>query len=254
MLRESEWNTINNILLELYTLNSIDTLAKKLMNVLRMLIPYTKGYFVMLDEDQQIIRDSTYFVGMEKNDVDKYLDDYYEEDYLKYLYDITVETMVYKDTSILDEDIRKETVFYKKFLQPRDIPYGCGILIIKNHRLIGIFNLFRSGRLGDFSDKDIYILDILKRHIENMIYNAMQMSRQQVMVERCYKNAKEKYHLTEREDEILHLLCEGMSNSDICDALVVSMSTVKKHIYNLYNKTDVKSRTQLVNLLYSQAE
>lgn len=44
MLKEMEWMTINNILLELYAQNNLDQLSLKMMRVLRMLIPYTKGY------------------------------------------------------------------------------------------------------------------------------------------------------------------------------------------------------------------
>ena len=50
----------------------------------------------------------------------------------------------------------------------------------------------------------------------------------------------------------MRLLARGLSNSEICDRLTVSISTVKKHIYNLFTKTNVKSRMQLMNLLYQQ--
>ena len=45
MLNEQEWNTINNILLELYTIDDIDMLSQKLMYVIRMLIPFTKIFY-----------------------------------------------------------------------------------------------------------------------------------------------------------------------------------------------------------------
>jgi LuxR family maltose regulon positive regulatory protein len=50
--------------------------------------------------------------------------------------------------------------------------------------------------------------------------------------------------LSERELEILRLIAEGHSNQAIADQLVVAVSTVKKHINNLYGKLDVQSRTQ----------
>ena len=162
MLNEQEWNTINSILLELYTIEDITVLSQKLMKVIRMLIPFTKGYFVLLDEEQRIIADKTYFLGMEDAQVRQYLYHYYDKDYLKYLYEIAVETTVYKDTGILADEIRKSTEFYRKFLKPADIPFGCGILMIRNGRIIGIFNLFRSETLGDFTEKDTFILKVLK--------------------------------------------------------------------------------------------
>jgi LuxR family transcriptional regulator, maltose regulon positive regulatory protein len=50
--------------------------------------------------------------------------------------------------------------------------------------------------------------------------------------------------LSEREREILHQIAAGHSNQQIADALVIALSTVKKHINNIYGKLGVSSRTQ----------
>jgi LuxR family maltose regulon positive regulatory protein len=39
---------------------------------------------------------------------------------------------------------------------------------------------------------------------------------------------------------------EGLSNEQIAERLVVGVSTVKKHINNLYAKLEVASRTQAI--------
>ncbi len=251
MLNEREWNTINNILLELYTIENIDLLSQKLFLVLRMLISYTKGYMILLDENRNIIEDKSHFEGMADKGVSDYINRYYNDDYLRLVYEISPETMVYRDSDIMNDDIRMQTDFFKKFLKFEDIPYGCGILIVHQKRVIAIFNLFRNDVYGDFSDKDIYILNILKRHIENMVYKNVYLNRQKTFNPECFEIASKKYELTKRESEILMLVCQGMLNNEICDMLSISLSTVKKHIYNLYIKTGVKSRTQLVNLVYN---
>jgi LuxR family transcriptional regulator, maltose regulon positive regulatory protein len=50
--------------------------------------------------------------------------------------------------------------------------------------------------------------------------------------------------LSERELDVLRLIAEGHSNQAIADRLVVAVSTVKKHVNNIYGKLDVQSRTQ----------
>jgi LuxR family transcriptional regulator, maltose regulon positive regulatory protein len=50
--------------------------------------------------------------------------------------------------------------------------------------------------------------------------------------------------LSDRELEILHLIAAGRSNQEVADTLVIAVSTVKKHINNLYGKLNVQSRTQ----------
>ncbi|MEO6892949.1 MAG: LuxR C-terminal-related transcriptional regulator [Ktedonobacteraceae bacterium] len=50
--------------------------------------------------------------------------------------------------------------------------------------------------------------------------------------------------LTRREQEVLRLLAEGASNQEIAIALVIQLSTVKKHVSNLLGKLGAASRTQ----------
>jgi LuxR family maltose regulon positive regulatory protein len=52
--------------------------------------------------------------------------------------------------------------------------------------------------------------------------------------------------LTKRELEVLRLMCEGLSNQDIADQLIVSINTVKKHTSNVYAKLGVRNRAQAV--------
>ncbi len=52
--------------------------------------------------------------------------------------------------------------------------------------------------------------------------------------------------LTERELEVLRLICEGYSNQDIASELVVTIHTVKTHASNIYGKLGVRSRTQAI--------
>ena len=52
--------------------------------------------------------------------------------------------------------------------------------------------------------------------------------------------------LTRRELEVLHLVAEGLSNREIGQRLVISPGTVKVHVSNIYDKLDVKKRTQAV--------
>lgn len=52
--------------------------------------------------------------------------------------------------------------------------------------------------------------------------------------------------LTERERDVLRLLLEGASNRDIAHRLVLSVNTVKRHVYNLCGKLGVQSRAQAI--------
>src|SRR5205823_5426873 len=52
--------------------------------------------------------------------------------------------------------------------------------------------------------------------------------------------------LTEREQEVLRLLAAGSSNQQIAAALVIQLSTVKKHVGSLLAKLGAESRTRAI--------
>ncbi len=52
--------------------------------------------------------------------------------------------------------------------------------------------------------------------------------------------------LTERERDVLRLLLAGASNREIARRLVLSVNTVKRHVYNLCGKLGVQSRAQAI--------
>jgi DNA-binding NarL/FixJ family response regulator len=56
----------------------------------------------------------------------------------------------------------------------------------------------------------------------------------------------EDYRLTVRENEILYSLVDGLSYKKIADKYCVSISTIRTHICNIYNKLHVNSKAEAV--------
>lgn len=52
--------------------------------------------------------------------------------------------------------------------------------------------------------------------------------------------------LSEREDQVLRLVAEGLSTSEIAARLFISQKTVKNHLASIYDKLDARDRTQAV--------
>jgi len=60
------------------------------------------------------------------------------------------------------------------------------------------------------------------------------------------KSKESHAELSEREMEILILICQGMSNQEIGDKLFISKRTVDKHRANILEKSESKNTAQLV--------
>lgn len=56
----------------------------------------------------------------------------------------------------------------------------------------------------------------------------------------------EKTGLSKRELEVLQLIAEGLSNQEIAARLFVSLNTIKTHSSRIFEKLDVKRRTQAI--------
>lgn len=70
----------------------------------------------------------------------------------------------------------------------------------------------------------------------------------QVLIQNVNEPSQPHQNMTGREQEILSLMVEGLSNNEIAARLIVSQSTVKFHVSNILSKLGVTGRTEAVAL------
>jgi DNA-binding CsgD family transcriptional regulator len=98
----------------------------------------------------------------------------------------------------------------------------------RNRRL-----LFFRGPGPDFDRRDRLLLSLLRPHL-NELYQDLARRRKAVP------------ELTSRQWELLRLLAAGHTNADIARELVVSVSTVRKHLENIFARLGVTNRTAAI--------
>ncbi|MEJ5285498.1 MAG: LuxR C-terminal-related transcriptional regulator [Brevinematales bacterium] len=59
----------------------------------------------------------------------------------------------------------------------------------------------------------------------------------------------ESFNISKREKDILIMLLNGKNNREICAKLCISINTIKTHISNIYQKTGVNNRVELLKLM-----
>ncbi|MGZ0218366.1 MAG: response regulator, partial [Acidimicrobiales bacterium] len=52
--------------------------------------------------------------------------------------------------------------------------------------------------------------------------------------------------VTKREEEVLQLITDGCSTSEVADQMYISQKTVKNHLASIYQKLDARDRTQAI--------
>jgi len=64
--------------------------------------------------------------------------------------------------------------------------------------------------------------------------------------ERHWSYIQRRYHISPRELEVAKLVCHGLNNREIADALGIRQGTVKTHIKNIYRRIHVKNKVALL--------
>ncbi|MFI9561650.1 response regulator transcription factor [Nonomuraea endophytica] len=88
----------------------------------------------------------------------------------------------------------------------------------------------------DFSERERLILRVLRPHLYE-VYLDSQRRRNNVP------------QLTPRERDVLRLAAQGRSNADIARQLFITVSTVRKHLEHIYDRTGARSRTAAAALV-----
>lgn len=70
----------------------------------------------------------------------------------------------------------------------------------------------------------------------------------------CVHSAAQEYGLSKREEEIAELVIKDKNNAVIQERLCITESTLRTHLRNMYGKTSVHSRQELIGLLRSYLE
>ena len=60
------------------------------------------------------------------------------------------------------------------------------------------------------------------------------------------------YGITPREVDVLTMLSKGLTYNEVADQLFISVKTLKKHIYNIYEKLHVNNKVEALNKFFGK--
>lgn len=67
-----------------------------------------------------------------------------------------------------------------------------------------------------------------------------------------HKSRQDGFGISKREDEMLRYLAEGMTYQEVADKMFISLSTLKSHIYNTYEKLQVGNKVEAINKYFGK--
>ena len=122
------------------------------------------------------------------------------------------------------------------------------MILAREKQFLGVITLYRTIGKENFQYDDVFLLDMLKDHLSFRMFNEKAKG-DKIHCKLTITEAVIKYQLTKREEVILRLLLKGLYNDKICDELVISVNTLKKHVLNIYRKLGINNRVQMFMMI-----
>ncbi|HEI8866698.1 TPA: helix-turn-helix transcriptional regulator [Serratia odorifera] len=202
-----------------------DALISSCLNTIAHLIPVSAGVFYLVNP--QLKPEHYILQGITDNTHRQYLDYYQQIDPLKpanfHQQDITM-------VSMTPSAIADNRQYYHDFMLPNRMRDMTEIFIRQRRRIVAGVSLIR--------DTPFTALERSRLHA---VLPLIELATRDLLPE------GEAQLLTAKEQEIVNMVREGASNKRIALNLGISLSTVKTHMRNIFAKTAVVNRTELVS-------
>lgn len=237
----NDFMILNNIIYKIHTNPNFTAMRKELLEQLKMIIDFDSAEFHLSRGDGSISLISG--ISYNSNATLDFSKAYENIDYSQGILG-SGKSIVYRETDIIPDEKRVQTEYYKNIYAANNWHYSLQLALAYDKRFLGVITFYKNKGKEDFKYADIFKLQLIENHLayrihkeqENVTKNGNKIS---------VLDAIEQFGLTKKESAILELLVKGYSNKEICNQMVISSNTVKKHILNIYRKLDVKNRVQL---------
>lgn len=239
---------LNNTIYQIYNIEDFDSMKREILRSLKLMIPNKCGSILMAGSG------SMYSLADPVCDPEKYKE--MEERYIVHENRDSSSwilhknrTVILKISELMSDAEREKTDVYRNCFAPYGLHYSLDMTITYRGELLGDVTLYRGREEEDFSDDDVMLMMLLSDHLNARFYSNKYGKRtvQESGIGQIGELISQ-YSLTKREAEVLNLIFHNKDNIDICEELFISENTLKKHLHNLYRKTGVSGRVQLLGI------
>ncbi len=243
-IRAREAVLISRILYNIYSIDDNQEMRKTFLDLIPNLVQCSKASFYLAAAGEDHFMDRPVGYCMSEQLLESYLA-YDKFDYMNSVFVNSV-TEVYRESDYFIDEVRNQSPYFKELIEPNDMYYSVQICLSTPETFLGVATLFRGKQGPDFSDRDLFLLRLIKDHLALRLYQDYSANKRKKPDSDIRLYAE--YNLTAREIEILQLMLERYSNDEMADYLHVSHFTVQKHVSNIYKKLNVNSKGQLFKL------
>ncbi len=267
-LEQREWAFIDDIVYFIYNNDDFINDRKVFLSYINQLIPNDFSVFHLADRSgDHLLYDPVLYVHGAENgatveqleSITRYIDRYEDEDFGKWMM-LVGRRDVYREMDLIDDDEIMGTGYFNDTYATFGVKYSMQVISAYSKEFQAAIVLGRSEEHGDFTDKELYMMELINRHLSLRLYKESCREKPEDFVVDVHLDAiiaelAEEKQLTKRETEVVSkVVKEGLTNDKICLELCITSHTLNKHLINIYRKCDVNSRAALTHHVISRKE
>ena len=239
------WEKIYDYVLTCGREHEPNNFVRVVLEEMNDLVPYDQGLVYCLDEHRRV--EFQHLVNIKSRWSTMYLkyyslllgDDFNLTSDIDERFDIPYVEQITWSKAPLSE-------FITDYIMARGVLCTLGMVLFDQNSLPRVAFAFDRTRSSSYSDREIEIVRYAAAQLGNLYKNFYTSPSSIPGAAKPSFDAKMEILLTKREQEVVELLCRGLSPAHVSKTLKISVSTAYKHIAHIYKKLNVSSQQELL--------
>ena len=246
----AQWEFLLESILRINSCETISNTQLTSLDLIRRAVPFDMGtfYLAIKNSNGRIEAGNPVTIGIEEDFINEYMD----QSFFSMIHSMKLENAIMpktvRDADFLSNEIYLKSPLFKNFYEKIGIRYAVTSFLVEDHEPLGMISLLKRESSGDFEDSEIEIIRLLSPHISQKLKFTLRMDAREAKTEAGVALLSKRYKLTIREQQILACVLNGLDDDRIIENLHITQSTLRKHLGNIYKKTNTHSRMKLISL------
>lgn len=249
-MEKNSFLMINDLIYDLYSCTSLNEIKAKFLLRLKMVIPYSYASILLRDtttEPDTIRLTSPVCIPDSFCEAENEYMKVADEDHLLWLLH-SREPRLVRESDLLEDQQRLNSPLYVHCYRKFQIFDSMQYAIVCKQELLGILTLFRTEKDVPFTNDDMFFLQALGMHLNTVLYQILHRQPETTDLSELLSWLKNEFHLTNRELQISEQVFQFRNNDEIAASLDIRENTLQKHLQNIFRKTNVTSRWELLRI------